>query len=42
MDDSQVLLGQRLVRQYARGAGALVDITHSSDGPCLRLTFPGT
>lgn len=41
MDDSQVLLGQRLVRQYARGAGAVVDIAHNDNGPCLRLTFAG-
>ncbi len=40
LDDSQVLLGQRLVRQYARGAGAVVDISRSGQGPCLRLTFP--
>jgi PAS domain S-box-containing protein len=40
LDDSQVLLGQRLVRQYARGAGAVVDIAHDDKGPCLRLTFP--
>jgi PAS domain S-box-containing protein len=40
LDDSQVLLGQRLVRQYARGAGAIVDISGSAQGPCLRLTFP--
>jgi PAS domain S-box-containing protein len=40
MDESQVLLGQRLVRQYARGAGAIVEITRGAQGPCLRLTFP--
>ena len=40
MDDSQVLLGQRLVRQYARGAGAVVDIARTDAGPYLRLTFP--
>jgi PAS domain S-box-containing protein len=40
LDDTQVLLGQRLVRQYARGAGAVVDIAHSEKGPSLRLTFP--
>ena len=40
MDDSQVLLGQRLVRQYARGAGAVVDIARTETGPYLRLTFP--
>ena len=37
--DSDVLLGQRLVRQYARGAGALVDIGETQDGPTLTLTF---
>jgi two-component sensor histidine kinase len=42
LDDSQVLLGQRLVRQYARGAGAIVDIARNEEGPCLRLTFPRT
>ncbi|MDB5641773.1 MAG: histidine kinase [Hyphomicrobiales bacterium] len=40
LDDSQVLLGQRLVRQYARGAGAIVDIARNETGPRLRLTFP--
>jgi PAS domain S-box-containing protein len=40
LEDSQVLPGQRLVRQYARGAGATVDISRSAQGPCLRLTFP--
>ncbi len=40
LDDSQVQLGQRLVRQYARGAGAVVDIAPALTGPCVRLSFP--
>ncbi|MBX9740645.1 MAG: PAS domain-containing protein [Beijerinckiaceae bacterium] len=39
LDESQVLLGQRLVRQYARGAGATVDIREEAEGPRISLTF---
>lgn len=39
LEDSQAQLGQRLVRQYARGAGAVVDIGQGGDGPCLRMSF---
>jgi len=39
--ETQVLLGQRLVRQYARGAGAIVDMAQEPDGPRISLAFAG-
>lgn len=39
LDATQALLGQRLVRQYARGAGATVDIDHESETSRIRLGF---
>lgn len=41
LDETQVLLGQRLVRQYARGAGAIVDMAQEPDGPRISLAFAG-
>ncbi|MDB5593792.1 MAG: histidine kinase [Hyphomicrobiales bacterium] len=40
LEPSQVLLGQRLVRQYARGAGATVEIGEAPGGPQIVLNFP--
>ncbi|MDB5650489.1 MAG: signal transduction histidine kinase [Hyphomicrobiales bacterium] len=40
LEASQVLLGQRLVRQYARGAGATVEMGEAPNGPQIMLTFP--
>lgn len=39
LEESQIQLGQRLVRQYARGAGAVVDVSQSERGPRMTLTF---